>query len=61
MGVALATCICMLIPWVNLFTTFPLLLITMAMLKNTAADIVECRLADEDAGEIASASSSREG
>lgn len=46
-GLALATCICMCIPYVNLITTIPMLLVTMAILKNTASDIVACRLADE--------------
>lgn len=46
-GLALATCICLLIPWVNLVTAIPLLLVTSAMLKNTAVDIVEARLGEE--------------
>jgi len=59
-GVALATCICALIPWVNVFTAIPLALITMAMLKNTAADIVDARLAEEAEGNDALARSASE-
>lgn len=50
-GLALANCICLLIPWVNAFVLFPMALITMGMLRNTAADIAQARIAEDMDGE----------
>jgi hypothetical protein len=46
-GLALAQCICLIVPYVNLVTLIPLGLVSTAMLKNTAADIAQARRAEE--------------
>lgn len=50
-GLALAYCICLLIPWLNLVVLYPMGLVTMAMLRTTAADIAQARLAEEENAE----------
>ncbi|MFO0964675.1 MAG: GYF domain-containing protein [Gemmataceae bacterium] len=46
-GLAVAHCICLLIPFINFATLVPLGLVNMATLKNSAADLIEARLAEE--------------